>query len=71
VEAGAARVAALLRGIGGRVGAGAGGKGVVTLCDRSPMAAFIGSRAPWRAGQVGMGWTACWMLPNWGVMISS
>jgi len=71
VEAGAGRVAALLGGIGGQVGAGAWGKGVVTLCDRSPMAAFIGSRAPGRAGQVGMVWTACWMLPNWGVMRSS
>ena len=65
------RVVALLWGIGGRVGAGAGGMGDVTLCDRSRMAAFIASRAPWRAGQVSMVWTACWMLPNWVVMVSS
>jgi len=53
------------------VGAGASGIGGVTLCDRSRMAALIGSRTPLRAGQVGMVWTACWMLPNWVVMVSS
>jgi len=71
VGAGAVREAVLLGGIGGRVGAGAWGVGPVTLCDRSRMAAFIGSRVLWRAGQVGMVWTACWMLPNWVVMVSS
>ena len=71
VGARAGRLVALLGGIGGRVGAGAWGMGDVTLCDRSRMAALIGSRTPWRAVQVGMVWTACWMLPNQVVIVSS
>ena len=53
------------------MGAGAWGGGAATLCDRSRMAALIGSRVPWRAGHVGMVWTAAWILPNWVVMVSS
>ena len=71
VGAGAGRVAGLRGGIGGRAGASAWGLGAATLCDRSRMAAFIGSRVPWRADQVGMVWTACWILSNWVVMVSS
>jgi len=66
---GAGRVARLLGGTEGRVGAGGWGTGDVTLCDRSRMAALIGSSTPWKAGQVGKGWTACWILPNWVVMV--
>ena len=47
-------VVAPVGGTGGRVGAGASGGGAVTLCDRSRMAALIGSRTPWSAGQLGM-----------------
>jgi len=51
---GAWRVVAPVGGTGGRVGAGAWGGGAVTLCDRSRMAALIGSMTPWSASQVGM-----------------
>jgi len=47
-------VVAPVGGTGGREGAGAWGGGAVTLCDRSRMAALIGSMTPWSAGQVGM-----------------
>jgi len=43
----------------------------VTLCDRSRMAALMGVRTASSAVQVAMVWTACWMLPNWVVMVSS
>jgi len=71
VEAEAWCVVTLVGGIGGRVGAGAWGGGAVTLCDKSRMAALIGSRTPWSAGQVGKVWTADWILPSWVVMVSS
>ena len=71
VEAGAWFVVTLVGGTGDRVRAGAWGGGAVTLCDRSRMAALIGSRTLWSAGQVGMAWTADWMLPSWVVMVSS
>ena len=48
-----------------------GGGGADTLCDRSRMAALIGSRTPWRPSHVGAQWTAAWMVPNWVVMVSS
>jgi len=69
--AGAWCVVAPVGGTGGRVGAGAWGGGALTLCDRSRMAALIGSMTPWSAGQVGMVWRAVWMLPNWVVMVLS
>jgi len=53
-EAGAWCVVALVGGTGGQVGAGACRGGAVTLCDKSRIAALIGSRAPWSAGHVGM-----------------
>ena len=71
VGAGACRVGAPVGGTGGRVGGGAREGGAVTLCDRSRMAALIGVRTLSRAVQVGMGWTAAWILPNWVVMVSS
>jgi len=71
VDAGACRVVTLVGGTGSRVGAGASGGGAATLCDRSRMGALIGSRVPRRAVQVGMEWTAAWMVPNWVVMVSS
>jgi len=53
------------------VGAGAWGGGAATQCDRSRMAALIGSRVPWRAVHVGMVWRAVWILPSWVVMVCS
>ena len=41
-------------GPGAEWGQALGGGGAVTLCDRSRMAALIGSMTPWSAGQVGM-----------------
>ena len=60
----------LVGGMGGRAGAGARGA-ADTLCDRSRRAALIGVRVSWSAAQVGMECTAAWMVPNWGVMVSS
>jgi len=71
VEAGAWCVVTPVGGTGGCVGAGAWGGGAVTLSDKSQIAALIGSRTPWSAGQVGMVWTADWILPNWVVMVFS
>jgi len=55
------------------VGAEAGGWGgwAATLSDRSRMGALMGATMPSNAVHVGMVWTACWILPNWVVMVSS
>ena len=69
--AGACRVVTLVGGAGGRVGARAWGGGAATLCDRSRMAALIGSRVPWTPVQVRRVLTTDWMVPNCVVMESS
>ena len=67
----ACRMVAPDGGTGGRVGAGAWGGEAVTVCDRSRMAALMGSRVPCSPGQVGRVVTIDWMVPNWVVMVSS
>ena len=53
------------------MGASAWDSGAETVCDRSRMAALMGVRVPWRAGQVGRVATIPCIVPSWVVMVSS